>query len=123
VAGVEDALCSYCDGGLDANAVQGDGVDMRIVGGDEQDLLGTFEGVAQRGRVLVGALPYSHSAVAEVLCLDGVADADADLFWGQTLEEVFDSGAVEGASGSGDNHHDLFLRGRIAVLGAALVVE
>jgi len=49
-----------------------------------------------RGRVLVGALPYPHPAVGDVLCLGDVADADADLLRGDALEEVFDGGAVRG---------------------------
>ncbi|GHJ18425.1 hypothetical protein TPA0909_00390 [Streptomyces albus] len=73
LARVEDPPAPAATSGLDGIAVQADHVGGRVVAGDQKDLLGTGEGVTQRGRVLVGALPHAYAAVGEVLRLGGVA--------------------------------------------------
>lgn len=94
--------------------MQADHVGGRVVAGHHEHLLGTGEGVAQRGRILVGALPYAHTAVGEVLRLGHIADADADLVGGQALEEVLDGGAAQPTGRTSDNDHvrALFLQAR-----------
>jgi hypothetical protein len=107
VAGVEDPAGTCRDGGLDADAVQANRVGARVVRRDEKHLIGAFERVEQRRRVFIGAAPYAHAAVGEVLCFRGVAHAYADLPGGDALEKVLDGGAVEGARGAGDDYHVL----------------
>lgn len=105
LAGVEDPPGAGRDGGFDGVAVQADHVGGRVVAGHHEHLFGAGEGVAQRGRVLVGALPDAHAAVGEVPRLGRVADADADPVGGQALKEVLDGGAAQSAGGTGDNDH------------------
>ena len=84
-----------------------DPVGAGVVGRDQQHLVGAFERVEQRRRVVVGAAPHADAAVGEVLRLGDVAHADADLVGGDALEQVLDGGAVEGAGGAGDDDHVL----------------
>jgi hypothetical protein len=67
--------------------------------------IGAFERVEQRRRVVVGAAPYAHAAIGEVLCFRDVAHAHPDLVRGDALEQVLDGGAVEGTRGAGDDDH------------------
>jgi hypothetical protein len=106
MAGVQDALSSRCNGSIDANAVQANMVSMRVIGGHEQDLLGTLKRVAQRGRILIRALTHPHPAFGKVPRLADVAHADADPLRRNTLEKVLNSGAVQRARSPSDNDHD-----------------
>ena len=75
VARVEDPAGTGRDGRLDADPEQANPVGARVVRRDEKHLLGAFERVEQRRRVLIGAAPYPHAAIGEVLRLRDVAHA------------------------------------------------
>src|SRR5690606_4982427 len=109
LARVDDPPGAGGDRGFDGSAVQADHIGGRVVAGHQQDLLGTGERVTQRGRVLVGGLPHTHTTVGEVLRPGGVADTDTDPVGGYVLEEVLDGGPTQPTGGAGDNDHVLDL--------------
>jgi hypothetical protein len=91
--------------------VQRHGVGVRVVGGDQQELVGARERGGQRGGVGVVAAADLDAAVGEGPRRLGVAGDDDELRGGDPLEQVLGGGAVERAGGSGDGDNGSASRG------------
>ena len=74
-------------------------------GGDEQELLGSFERVGQARCVVVVTPAHADAALGEGGRLGRVAHAHPDLGGGHLAEKAFDDGTAEQAGGSGNNDH------------------
>ena len=90
---------------VDRIAVQGHSVRTRVVGRDEQQLVGALERRRERGPVGVVSPADVRSPVGEALGLGDVADGNDDLVGGDAVQQVVDGCAVERTGRSGDDDH------------------
>jgi hypothetical protein len=103
--------------------VQAHRVGARVVGRDEQQLVGAGEGGGQRRRVGVVAVAHVDAPFGEPPGLGGVAHGDGDLGGRDLAQQVVDGGAVERAGGTGDDDHGYILAIAVIALIVSLVSQ